>query len=168
MTTYTLTVIINPGLCLKSDKSILKKYKRQRLQHSSNINLIESDTSYSDIQQTEDNLNNETHEEKESNKILEIKNFKKLAKENVLYYCHTCNIVKSKSKTILHCFYCDVCVSEYDHHCPWTGKCIGEYNVFSFWLFIFSMFCYIMFLVISVTLLFVYYIELYSKKSRKL
>ena len=26
-----------------------------------------------------------------------------------------------------HCYDCDACVEELDHHCPWTGKCIGKY-----------------------------------------
>lgn len=32
---------------------------------------------------------------------------------------------------------CHVCVEGYDHHCPWTGKCIGKRNVryFYAWLF---------------------------------
>jgi hypothetical protein len=31
---------------------------------------------------------------------------------------------------------CRVCIEEYDHHCPWTGKCVGKGNVryFYAWL----------------------------------
>ena len=37
----------------------------------------------------------------------------------------------------MHCMDCRVCIEEYDHHCPWTGKCIGKRNVryFYAWLF---------------------------------
>ena len=36
---------------------------------------------------------------------------------------------------IIHCEVCDICVKEYDHHCPWTGKCIGSGNIFWFHAF---------------------------------
>jgi hypothetical protein len=31
---------------------------------------------------------------------------------------------------------CRACIEKYDHHCPWTSKCIGKGNVvyFYFWL----------------------------------
>ena len=33
----------------------------------------------------------------------------------------------------LHCQECRVCVQDCDHHCPWTGKCIGKNNVKCFY-----------------------------------
>ncbi len=36
-----------------------------------------------------------------------------------------------------HCSYCDVCVIGYDHHCPWTSKCIGKKNLVQFYIFLF-------------------------------
>lgn len=41
-------------------------------------------------------------------------------------YCHICEkhrVLRSK-----HCKVCNQCIPKYDHHCPWTGKCIGELN----------------------------------------
>lgn len=35
-----------------------------------------------------------------------------------------------------HCADCDVCVTEYDHHCPWTSKCIGGGNIVRFYIFL--------------------------------
>ena len=36
-----------------------------------------------------------------------------------------------------HCNYCDVCIEGYDHHCPWTSKCIGKNNLGRFYFFLF-------------------------------
>jgi hypothetical protein len=51
-------------------------------------------------------------------------------------YCVPCRIVRPL-KTV-HCYSCDICIYEYDHHCPWIGKCIGRDNVGQFRCFIFS------------------------------
>ncbi len=55
-------------------------------------------------------------------------------------YCDICFIyVKIETKTI-HCEMCDICIEGYDHHCPWTSKCIGKRNTISFFIFVGSVF----------------------------
>lgn len=49
-----------------------------------------------------------------------------------------------------HCSDCDVCIKGYDHHCPWTSKCIGENNLWKFYAFagytpLFLVYCIVMF-----------------------
>ena len=56
--------------------------------------------------------------------------------------CSICNIVVPKHFRISHCNTCQVCVKNYDHHCPWTGKCIGERNLTPFYIFLFFLLGY--------------------------
>ena len=51
-------------------------------------------------------------------------------------YCVPCKIVRP-IRTI-HCYQCDICITGYDHHCPWVGKCIGRGNMCEFKCFLFS------------------------------
>ena len=49
-------------------------------------------------------------------------------------FCHECKIIKVDPNTV-HCSICGVCVEGYDHHCPWTSKCIGRANKLTFYCF---------------------------------
>ena len=35
-----------------------------------------------------------------------------------------------------HCMYCGCCINGLDHHCPWSGRCIGEDNLRAFHFFV--------------------------------
>ncbi|OQR87407.1 transmembrane protein [Achlya hypogyna] len=52
-------------------------------------------------------------------------------------YCDYCASYRPAGAS--HCSDCKVCVLEYDHHCPWTGKCIGKRNLTYFYLWLFSL-----------------------------
>lgn len=78
--------------------------------------------------------------------------------------CLKCKIIVPKEYKISHCVYCDICVREQDHHCPWTGKCIAKYNLKSFYVFIYSLFIYI--INVFLTLYFsLFYQSKYNKKD---
>lgn len=51
-------------------------------------------------------------------------------------YCVPCRVVREPGTK--HCYYCDVCIYKYDHHCPWVGKCIGRDNICMFYVFLTS------------------------------
>ena len=57
-------------------------------------------------------------------------------KNNRRLYCAICKIEIVPEKKIVHCEDCDVCVEGFDHHCPWTGKCIGRRNIIPFYIFL--------------------------------
>ena len=65
---------------------------------------------------------------KENNRI------KKITSDNKHKFCQICG-VQQRQKSY-HCSKCDVCIDEYDHHCPWVSKCIGRGNltIFNFFL----------------------------------
>ena len=56
--------------------------------------------------------------------------------------CLKCNIFVPKEFKISHCNDCDICVREQDHHCPLTGKCIAKYNLMHLYIFVNSLFIY--------------------------
>ena len=70
--------------------------------------------------------------------------------------CSTCNIIIPKTFKIIHCQKCGICIIKQDHHCPWTGKCIGKRNIKFFYIFSFSLFGYIVFAVVSIFTFFAY------------
>ncbi|KAH8741281.1 hypothetical protein FG386_000188 [Cryptosporidium ryanae] len=43
-------------------------------------------------------------------------------------YCRMYQPLRTK-----HCSSCERCIRTHDHHCPWLGICIGEYNRCKFW-----------------------------------
>lgn len=49
-----------------------------------------------------------------------------------------------------HCEDCNLCIRQYDHHCPLTGKCIGEGNILFFYAFLVSVFLFFIYLVLWV------------------
>ena len=73
--------------------------------------------------------------------------------------CQKCFFMIDQTKNYRHCDYCGCCCEGYDHHCPWTSKCVGKGNIFYFNGMIFM-----------ISIIFIYFILafLFTKPKKKL
>ena len=46
--------------------------------------------------------------------------------------CDKCKFIIEISKNYVHCDICGCCCEGFDHHCPWTSKCVGKGNIIFF------------------------------------
>lgn len=88
---------------------------------------------------TDDNDENEDEQpmignDNNDNTIVIENEKKKKQQQNNNNICKKCNLEKPIRSH--HCAICNYCVLEMDHHCPWTGNCIGKYNYKYFFLFV--------------------------------
>ena len=69
--------------------------------------------------------------------------------------CPYCQVLMNIDENTTHCDECDICVEGkyfliigYDHHCPWTSKCIGKGNLKMFYVFVISCLTLIIFYIV--------------------
>ncbi len=70
--------------------------------------------------------------------------------------CNSCNLWINNNKRTQHCNECNCCVEGYDHHCPWTTKCVGSRNLYLFFFMIGSIFTLIAYFFFSLLMMTVY------------
>ena len=64
-------------------------------------------------------------------------------------FCSYCKMYRPHGA--IHCARCDACIVSLDHHCPWTGKCIGKKNLRFFYIFLMSLcFHFLLFIVVTI------------------
>ena len=69
-----------------------------------------------------------------------------------VHSCRRCDVVRPHEAR--HCYECQVCVDDLDHHCPWTGKCIGKRTLFAFHAFLICLSVHILFVVVGAIVVF--------------
>ena len=70
---------------------------------------------------------------------------------NEKLYCGNCKFLYPYSnKKMIHCFFCNICVCNYDHHCGVIGKCVGKYNIIIFMILNLSGFAFFIVLIIII------------------
>ena len=59
-------------------------------------------------------------------------------KEDLNNYCPYCVVPTSaeKGKITKHCYSCNKCIIDLDHHCLWINNCVGENNSKTYFIFL--------------------------------
>jgi len=71
-------------------------------------------------------------------------------------FCKVCKLWLDESKNNYHCDICKCCCEGYDHHCPWTTKCVGSGNIYLFYLMLFTSFLLFGYFIFSVIMMSVF------------
>ena len=75
--------------------------------------------------------------------------------KNDYYFCEYCGFYFRECSYGSHCDICQIFIEKHDHHCVWTGHCIGKNNKNTFIIFTLSLFVlllyytYALYLVVS-------------------
>ena len=71
-------------------------------------------------------------------------------------FCKECNFWIDLTENWYHCQDCGVCIEGYDHHCPWTTKCVGKGNIKLFYGFLGMTFGVLFYFVFAIVMMNVY------------
>lgn len=119
---YTMTVFSDPGIIYKDD------YKSN--------SIISASSNETDIENllVQDNTNDLLATEMQSINTNKNTTFILPPVPSIsTIECGQCKL--QRPYTARHCCYCKVCIDDLDHHCPWSGKCIGKKNLRLFYTF---------------------------------
>lgn len=71
--------------------------------------------------------------------------YEPVGEDDIAVTCAQCQI--RRPRTAMHCYDCSVCIDQMDHHCPWTGKCIGKKTLRLFYAFLWSLVVYLVLMI---------------------
>ena len=60
------------------------------------------------------------------------------------YICPTCEVLRPMESR--HCYICNKCVDRFDHHCQWLDNCVGVGNHNLFFMFLITIWTYLVFI----------------------
>ena len=86
--------------------------------------------------------------------------------EDLYDKCEICNIITTKKLNVSHCYYCDVCVVDQDHHCTCLGKCVAKNNCILFYISIVSIPFYAVTCFITLIAYVLYLDEMHREKRK--
>ena len=131
--TYFYAVFTNPGYNAKVHEMIIEEFELNEIKSESQklkveINSLKKQKHLVAINNTQDS---KYEEHKLNNQLnsLYLSNIKKLT------FCFHCQEIKPPR--CHHCRSCNKCILKMDHHCPWTGNCVGQENLKYFIQFLF-------------------------------
>ena len=75
-------------------------------------------------------------------------------------YCRKCNIFFLPEENVYHCFDCNICVKQLDHHCSVVRKCITKKNCI---YFVSVIVFFVLLYVYSLVNIIIYFIDYYKK-----
>ena len=81
--------------------------------------------------------------------------------------CKICNIITPKTLNVTHCYYCNVCVINHDHHCTCFGKCVGRNNCCTFYTSLVSIPLYMVMGFITLVAYAIYIDEVHTQMRRQ-
>ena len=71
----------------------------------------------------------ENHDMQDENDSLASRQVNRGVRSSSDDYCEICDLHIDSKFNSRHCYDCNVCIRNHDHHCPWMGQCIGEGNM---------------------------------------
>jgi hypothetical protein len=63
-------------------------------------------------------------------------------------------VIYESEAVMEHCAFCNYCMRDLDHHCPWSSKCIARGNMVQFQIFIGSLMICMIYVFASLTFAF--------------
>lgn len=149
---YSFTACSDPGIIFTRIEADDIELGRKTTKNSTTVDSgpIKTESPGSSSDSSNDNIiSNLTSGESHQQAIQKGRRVSSVAgADSQLIECGLCQI--HRPRNAYHCHDCGVCVLELDHHCPWTGKCIGKKTIKTFYGFLWCLTILIGFVIVMV------------------